>query len=92
MFLRFPSSYLQVLRLQFAGRFCNAIGILQQCSSPASFSIKQQLMNQPANSTEEYAELLSALIAGAAKDIDILIDSMFSESLHLLSRLLASVC
>ncbi|XP_063528605.1 mediator of RNA polymerase II transcription subunit 21 isoform X1 [Pongo pygmaeus] len=69
-----------------ADQFCNAIGVLQQCGPPASFSNIQTAINkdQPANSTEavsslEYAQLFAALIARTAKDIDVLIDSLPSE-------------
>uniref|UniRef100_A0A2K5YJS5 Mediator of RNA polymerase II transcription subunit 21 n=1 Tax=Mandrillus leucophaeus TaxID=9568 RepID=A0A2K5YJS5_MANLE len=58
-----------------ADQFCNAIGVLQQCGPPASFSNIQTAINkdQPANPTE------AALIARTAKDIDVLIDSLPSE-------------
>ncbi|NXG03999.1 MED21 polymerase, partial [Sakesphorus luctuosus] len=74
-----------------ADQFCNAIGVLQQCGPPASFSNIQTAINkdQPANPTEgkpslislcpEYAQLFAALIARTAKDIDVLIDSLPSE-------------
>nr|XP_057933561.1 mediator of RNA polymerase II transcription subunit 21 [Doryrhamphus excisus] len=64
-----------------ADQFCNAIGVLQQCAPPASFSNIQTSINndQPANQTEEYAQLFAALIARTAKDVDILIDSLPSE-------------
>ncbi|XP_077450270.1 mediator of RNA polymerase II transcription subunit 21 [Stigmatopora argus] len=64
-----------------ADQFCNAIGVLQQCAPPASFSNIQTSMNndQPANQTEEYAQLFAALIARTAKDVDVLIDSLPSE-------------
>uniref|UniRef100_A0A8C5WNW1 Mediator of RNA polymerase II transcription subunit 21 n=1 Tax=Laticauda laticaudata TaxID=8630 RepID=A0A8C5WNW1_LATLA len=64
-----------------ADQFCNAIGVLQQCAPPASFSNIQTAINkdQPANPTEEYAQLFAALIARTAKDIDVLIDSLPSE-------------
>ncbi|NWW93225.1 MED21 polymerase, partial [Rhynochetos jubatus] len=63
-----------------ADQFCNAIGVLQQCGPPASFSNIQTAINkdQPANPTE-YAQLFAALIARTAKDIDVLIDSLPSE-------------
>uniref|UniRef100_A0A8C0A3K3 Mediator of RNA polymerase II transcription subunit 21 n=1 Tax=Bos mutus grunniens TaxID=30521 RepID=A0A8C0A3K3_BOSMU len=66
---------------QLADQFCNAIGVLQQCGPPASFSNIQTAINkdQPANPTEEYAQLFAALIARTAKDIDVLIDSLPSE-------------
>lgn len=69
------------LCLQLADQFCNAIGVLQQCGPPASFSNIQTAINkdQPANPTEEYAQLFAALIARTAKDIDVLIDSLPSE-------------
>lgn len=56
-------------------------GVLQQCGPPASFSNIQTAINkdQPANPTEEYAQLFAALIARTAKDIDVLIDSLPSE-------------
>ncbi|NXM08119.1 MED21 polymerase, partial [Tyrannus savana] len=76
-----------------ADQFCNAIGVLQQCGPPASFSNIQTAINkdQPANPTEgksgsgigsadpAYAQLFAALIARTAKDIDVLIDSLPSE-------------
>uniref|UniRef100_A0A2K6GRE1 Mediator of RNA polymerase II transcription subunit 21 n=1 Tax=Propithecus coquereli TaxID=379532 RepID=A0A2K6GRE1_PROCO len=64
-----------------ADQFCNAIGVLQQCGPPASFNNIQTAINkdQPANPTEEYAQLFAALIARTAKDIDVLIDSLPSE-------------
>ncbi|XP_071278664.1 mediator of RNA polymerase II transcription subunit 21 isoform X1 [Agelaius tricolor] len=64
-----------------ADQFCNAIGVLQQCGPPASFSNIQTAINkdQPVNPTEEYAQLFAALIARTAKDIDVLIDSLPSE-------------
>ncbi|CAI5637317.1 mediator of RNA polymerase II transcription subunit 21 isoform X1 [Oreochromis niloticus] len=64
-----------------ADQFCNAIGVLQQCAPPASFSNIQTAINkdQPANPTEEYAQLFAALIARTAKDVDVLIDSLPSE-------------
>ncbi|NXX94650.1 MED21 polymerase, partial [Centropus bengalensis] len=73
-----------------ADQFCNAIGVLQQCGPPASFSNIQTAINkdQPANPTEgkspcicslKYAQLFAALIARTAKDIDVLIDSLPSE-------------
>ncbi|NXJ02571.1 MED21 polymerase, partial [Psophia crepitans] len=70
-----------------ADQFCNAIGVLQQCGPPASFSNIQTAINkdQPANPTEgksgspQYAQLFAALIARTAKDIDVLIDSLPSE-------------
>uniref|UniRef100_A0A3P8Q3E9 Mediator of RNA polymerase II transcription subunit 21 n=1 Tax=Astatotilapia calliptera TaxID=8154 RepID=A0A3P8Q3E9_ASTCA len=48
---------------------------------PASFSNIQTAINkdQPANPTEEYAQLFAALIARTAKDVDVLIDSLPSE-------------
>ncbi|XP_048223305.1 mediator of RNA polymerase II transcription subunit 21-like isoform X2 [Perognathus longimembris pacificus] len=63
-----------------ADQFCNAIGVLQQCG-PASCNNIQSAINkdQPANPTEEYAQLFAALIARTAKDIDVLIDSLPSE-------------
>ncbi|XP_011885507.1 PREDICTED: mediator of RNA polymerase II transcription subunit 21 [Cercocebus atys] len=66
---------------KLADQFCNAIGVLQQCGPPASFSNIQTAINkdQPANPTEEYAQLFAALIARTAKDIDVLIDSLPSE-------------
>lgn len=66
---------------KLADQFCNAIGVLQQCGPPASFSNIQTTINkdQPANPTEEYAQLFAALIARTAKDIDVLIDSLPSE-------------
>uniref|UniRef100_A0A8C3M5S4 Mediator of RNA polymerase II transcription subunit 21 n=5 Tax=Neognathae TaxID=8825 RepID=A0A8C3M5S4_CHRPC len=72
----------EVSRLScLADQFCNAIGVLQQCGPPASFSNIQTAINkdQPANPTEEYAQLFAALIARTAKDIDVLIDSLPSE-------------
>uniref|UniRef100_A0AC11EB48 Uncharacterized protein n=1 Tax=Ovis aries TaxID=9940 RepID=A0AC11EB48_SHEEP len=68
-------------RSLLADQFCNAIGVLQQCGPPASFSNIQTAINkdQPANPTEEYAQLFAALIARTAKDIDVLIDSLPSE-------------
>uniref|UniRef100_A0AC11E4F3 Uncharacterized protein n=1 Tax=Ovis aries TaxID=9940 RepID=A0AC11E4F3_SHEEP len=67
--------------VSLADQFCNAIGVLQQCGPPASFSNIQTAINkdQPANPTEEYAQLFAALIARTAKDIDVLIDSLPSE-------------
>ncbi|NXX13358.1 MED21 polymerase, partial [Podargus strigoides] len=66
-----------------ADQFCNAIGVLQQCGPPASFSNIQTAINkdQPANPMEgkSYAQLFAALIARTAKDIDVLIDSLPSE-------------
>ncbi|KAF4080983.1 hypothetical protein AMELA_G00155570 [Ameiurus melas] len=64
-----------------ADQFCNAIGVLQQCAPPASFSNIQTIINkdQPSNPTEEYAQLFAALIARTAKDVDVLIDSLPSE-------------
>ncbi|XP_026866731.1 mediator of RNA polymerase II transcription subunit 21 isoform X1 [Electrophorus electricus] len=64
-----------------ADQFCNAIGVLQQCAPPASFSNIQTSINkdQPSNPTEEYAQLFAALIARTAKDVDVLIDSLPSE-------------
>uniref|UniRef100_A0A3P8WNW6 Mediator of RNA polymerase II transcription subunit 21 n=1 Tax=Cynoglossus semilaevis TaxID=244447 RepID=A0A3P8WNW6_CYNSE len=64
-----------------ADQLCNAIGVLQQCAPPASFSNIQTSINkdQPANPTEEYAQLFAALIARTAKDVDVLIDSLPSE-------------
>uniref|UniRef100_A0AAZ3SBI1 Mediator of RNA polymerase II transcription subunit 21 n=1 Tax=Oncorhynchus tshawytscha TaxID=74940 RepID=A0AAZ3SBI1_ONCTS len=64
-----------------ADQFCNAIGVLQQCAPPASFSNIQTAINkdQPSNPTEEYAQLFAALIARTAKDVDVLIDSLPSE-------------
>ncbi|XP_037659984.1 mediator of RNA polymerase II transcription subunit 21-like [Choloepus didactylus] len=61
-----------------ADQFFNAIGVLQQCGPPASFSNIQIVINkgQPANPTEEYPQLFAALIAQTTKDIDILIDSL----------------
>ncbi|KAG7234818.1 hypothetical protein INR49_003879 [Caranx melampygus] len=55
---------------KLADQFCNAIGVLQQCAPPASFSNIQTAINkdQPANPTEEYAQLFAALIARTAKD------------------------
>lgn len=43
-----------VLCVQLADQFCNAIGVLQQCAPPASFSNIQTAINkdQPANPTE----------------------------------------
>uniref|UniRef100_A0A8C7VCJ5 Mediator of RNA polymerase II transcription subunit 21 n=1 Tax=Oryzias sinensis TaxID=183150 RepID=A0A8C7VCJ5_9TELE len=70
-----------LLRVQLADQFCNAIGVLQQFAPPASFSNIQAAINkdQPANPTEEYAQLFAALIARTAKDVDVLIDSLPSE-------------
>lgn len=67
--------------IKLADQFCNAIGVLQQCAPPASFSNIQTSINkdQPPNPTEEYAQLFAALIARTAKDIDVLIDSLPSE-------------
>uniref|UniRef100_A0A4W3J7J4 Mediator of RNA polymerase II transcription subunit 21 n=1 Tax=Callorhinchus milii TaxID=7868 RepID=A0A4W3J7J4_CALMI len=64
-----------------ADQFCNAVGVLQQCAPPASFSNIQTAINkdQPSNPTEEYAQLFAALIARTAKDIDVLVDSLPSE-------------
>ncbi|XP_011857809.1 PREDICTED: mediator of RNA polymerase II transcription subunit 21 [Mandrillus leucophaeus] len=76
-----------------ADQFCNAIGVLQQCGPPASFSNIQTAINkdQPANPTEGKQIFLEdskdrvnmaltpALIARTAKDIDVLIDSLPSE-------------
>ncbi|NXU49837.1 MED21 polymerase, partial [Turnix velox] len=66
-----------------ADQFCNAIGVLQQCGPPASFSNIQTALNkdQPANPTEgkPFFSLFAALIARTAKDIDVLIDSLPSE-------------
>uniref|UniRef100_H3DF98 Mediator of RNA polymerase II transcription subunit 21 n=2 Tax=Tetraodon nigroviridis TaxID=99883 RepID=H3DF98_TETNG len=64
-----------------ADQFCNAIGVLQQCAPPASFSNGKTAINkeQPANPTEEYAQLFATLIARTAKDVDVLIDSLPSE-------------
>ncbi|XP_077123024.1 mediator of RNA polymerase II transcription subunit 21 isoform X1 [Ranitomeya variabilis] len=64
-----------------ADQFCNAIGVLQQCAPPASFSNIQTSVNkeQPSSPTEEYAQLFAALIARTAKDIDVLIESLPSE-------------
>uniref|UniRef100_A0A2I2Y7G6 Mediator of RNA polymerase II transcription subunit 21 n=1 Tax=Gorilla gorilla gorilla TaxID=9595 RepID=A0A2I2Y7G6_GORGO len=58
-----------------------ATDVLQQCGLPASFNNIQTAINkdQPANPTEEYAQLLIALIAQTAKDIHVLIDSLPSE-------------
>uniref|UniRef100_A0A8D3C0L5 Mediator of RNA polymerase II transcription subunit 21 n=1 Tax=Scophthalmus maximus TaxID=52904 RepID=A0A8D3C0L5_SCOMX len=57
-----------------ADQFCNAIGVLQQCAPPASFS------NIQTRSTRtKYAQLFAALIARTAKDVDVLIDSLPSE-------------
>lgn len=44
------------LCVQLADQFCNAIGVLQQCAPPASFSNIQTAINndQPANQTEGY--------------------------------------
>uniref|UniRef100_A0A8C8AV94 Mediator of RNA polymerase II transcription subunit 21 n=1 Tax=Otus sunia TaxID=257818 RepID=A0A8C8AV94_9STRI len=66
---------------ELADQFCNAIGVLQQCGPPAAFNNIQTAINkdQPANPTEEYAQLFAALIARTAKDIDVLIDSLPSE-------------
>uniref|UniRef100_A0AAA9TM14 Mediator of RNA polymerase II transcription subunit 21 n=1 Tax=Bos taurus TaxID=9913 RepID=A0AAA9TM14_BOVIN len=77
LFSRAGFIFLSVL----ADQFCNAIGVLQQCGPPASFSNIQTAINkdQPANPTEEYAQLFAALIARTAKDIDVLIDSLPSE-------------
>lgn len=43
-----------VLCVQLADQFCNAIGVLQQCAPPASFSNIQTAINkdQLANPTE----------------------------------------
>lgn len=40
--------------IQLADQFCNAIGVLQQCAPPASFSNIQTAINkdQPSNPTE----------------------------------------
>uniref|UniRef100_A0A8C8ZZ33 Uncharacterized protein n=1 Tax=Prolemur simus TaxID=1328070 RepID=A0A8C8ZZ33_PROSS len=48
-----------VLRLAYADQFRNATAVLQQCGSPASFNNTQTAINedQPANPTEEYAQL-----------------------------------
>ncbi|XP_038636712.1 mediator of RNA polymerase II transcription subunit 21 isoform X1 [Scyliorhinus canicula] len=70
-----------VLQWSLADQFCNAIGVLQQCAPPASFTNIQTTINkdQPSNPTEEYAQLFAALIARTAKDIDVLVDSLPSE-------------
>uniref|UniRef100_A0A2K6LFA3 Mediator of RNA polymerase II transcription subunit 21 n=1 Tax=Rhinopithecus bieti TaxID=61621 RepID=A0A2K6LFA3_RHIBE len=59
-------------------QFCNATDVLQQCDLPASFNNIETAINkdQPANPTEEYAQLFTALIAQTVKDIDVLIDSL----------------
>lgn len=46
--------------LQLADQFCNAIGVLQQCAPPASFSNIQTAINkdQPANPTEGWLLVL----------------------------------
>ncbi|XP_069619187.1 mediator of RNA polymerase II transcription subunit 21 isoform X3 [Ranitomeya imitator] len=70
-----------MMTLELADQFCNAIGVLQQCAPPASFSNIQTSVNkeQPSSPTEEYAQLFAALIARTAKDIDVLIESLPSE-------------
>ncbi|XP_077123025.1 mediator of RNA polymerase II transcription subunit 21 isoform X2 [Ranitomeya variabilis] len=72
---------MMVREQQLADQFCNAIGVLQQCAPPASFSNIQTSVNkeQPSSPTEEYAQLFAALIARTAKDIDVLIESLPSE-------------
>ena len=49
-----PLTWPPFLCLQLADQFCNAIGVLQQCGPPASFSNIQTAINkdQPANPTE----------------------------------------
>ena len=46
-----------------ADQFCNAIGVLQQCGPPASFSNIQTAINkdQPANPTEGKSVFLASL-------------------------------
>uniref|UniRef100_A0A452R1D9 Mediator of RNA polymerase II transcription subunit 21 n=1 Tax=Ursus americanus TaxID=9643 RepID=A0A452R1D9_URSAM len=64
-----------------ADRFCNAIGGLEHCSPPASFTNIQTAINkdQPANPNKEYVQFFAAVIARTAKDTDVLIDSFPSE-------------
>lgn len=54
---------LSLCRLQLADQFCNAIGVLQQCGPPASFSNIQTAINkdQPANPTEGKSVFLHLL-------------------------------
>ncbi|XP_026465505.1 mediator of RNA polymerase II transcription subunit 21-like [Ctenocephalides felis] len=77
---------LQDLVNQQADNFCNAIGVLQQNSTPTKFSSSDrndsQTPNQAPNqqqSQEDYTQLFSTLISRCAKDIDTLIESLPNE-------------
>ena len=50
----YKTTVVVLLSHQLADQFCNAIGVLQQCAPPASFSNIQTAINkeQPANPTE----------------------------------------
>lgn len=54
--------------VQLADQFCNAIGVLQQCAPPASFSNIQTAINkdQPANPTEGDVYFQPLLVLPAA--------------------------
>ena len=67
---------------QQAEHFCNAIGILQQFSTPSKFANFDRSGSQtPQQNTnqEDYAQLFSTLISRTAKDIDTLIESLPNE-------------
>ncbi|XP_026473057.1 mediator of RNA polymerase II transcription subunit 21 isoform X1 [Ctenocephalides felis] len=67
---------------QQADHFCNAIGILQQHSTPTKFAAFDRSGSQTPNQQqnhEDYAQLFSILISRCAKDIDTLIESLPNE-------------
>lgn len=81
------------ISVQLADQFCNAIGVLQQCAPPASFSNIQTAINkdQPANPTEGNL-LVFILNLSNHPDISLLIHQSKTQthSLFLFLRITAS--
>uniref|UniRef100_A0A2P2HZQ4 Mediator of RNA polymerase II transcription subunit 21 n=1 Tax=Hirondellea gigas TaxID=1518452 RepID=A0A2P2HZQ4_9CRUS len=74
-------SQLQDAVNQQAENLCNAIGILFQNATPASFPNFDKNNKTPSqtDSTYDHKKMFATLIARNAKDIDVLIDSLPSE-------------
>lgn len=65
---------------QMADHFCNSVGILQQYSPPSQFvGFEKQKQSPSEPPQEDYPQVFAKLIARAAKDVDLLIDSLPSE-------------